>query len=81
MNYAEVSNQSSNNLIIDVVNSAPNKQSIVDNKQSNNTGLGLKNIQQRIRLLFGDEANLSIHQLTDKFIATMSLPIIQEVNQ
>lgn len=45
--------------------------------QSESTGLGLQNIQQRLQLLYGNEATLRTYTSTTVFIATLTLP--QEV--
>ncbi len=40
----------------------------------NSMGIGLKNIQQRLRLLYGDEATLTIGQGHEQFTATLHIP-------
>lgn len=39
-----------------------------------NTGIGLVNIQERLRLLYGDKASLQIEQTNDNFAAALTLP-------
>lgn len=45
---------------------------IVDDKK--NMGIGLVNIQERLRLLYGDAASLRIEETSDKFSVYLTLP-------
>ena len=39
------------------------------------TQLGLQNIKQRIRLLYGDQANFSIEEINGEVVATINIPL------
>ncbi|RRQ49336.1 histidine kinase [Maribacter algicola] len=39
------------------------------------TQLGLKNIKQRLRLLYGDQANFSIEEINGEVVATINIPL------
>jgi sensor histidine kinase YesM len=41
-------------------------------------GVGLDNLKGRLRLLYGDGASLSTFEDSDKFVATLTLPVIRE---
>lgn len=53
-----------------VVNDIPEKGSI----ESNSTGLGLKNIQQRLALLYSDKASIEAKKVDNTFEVTICLP-------
>lgn len=40
------------------------------------TQLGLQNIKQRIRLLYGDQANFSIEEIQGEVVATIKIPLL-----
>ncbi|UWX55576.1 histidine kinase [Maribacter litopenaei] len=39
------------------------------------TQLGLQNIKQRLRLLYGNQANFNIEEINDEVIATINIPL------
>ena len=43
--------------------------------QSESTGLGLNNIQQRLQLLYADQASLDAGKVGDKFQVIIRLPL------
>jgi sensor histidine kinase YesM len=43
------------------------------------TGIGLRNIEQRLKLLYGNNATISTHEQNQKFIVTLTLP--REIRQ
>lgn len=57
-------------LLIEVTNSGKLSSS------PNSTQLGLKNIRQRLKLLYGEAATFSIKELGNKVVATIIIPII-----
>lgn len=69
---AEAKNQQ---LIFSVTNNCgDNKPLLSTEAASNNIGIGLVNIQERLRLLYGDRASLNIEKTNDYFFVTFSLP-------
>jgi LytS/YehU family sensor histidine kinase len=62
-------------LIFKVNNSCgDNKPLLSSEAASNNIGIGLINIQERLRLLYGDKASLHIEQTSNNFSVTLSVP-------
>jgi sensor histidine kinase YesM len=62
-------------LIFKVNNSrGDNKPLLSSETVSNNIGIGLVNIQERLRLLYGDKASLFIEQTSNNFSVTLSVP-------
>lgn len=62
-------------LIFKVNNSrGDNKPLLSSEAASNNIGIGLVNIQERLRLLYGDKASMLIEQTSNKFAVTLSVP-------
>jgi sensor histidine kinase YesM len=62
-------------LIFKVNNSrGDNKPLLSSEAASNNIGIGLINIQERLRLLYGDKASLHIEQTSNNFSVTLSVP-------
>jgi sensor histidine kinase YesM len=43
------------------------------------TGIGLRNIEQRLKLLYGSNATINTHEQNQKFIVTLTLP--REIRQ
>jgi sensor histidine kinase YesM len=50
------------NIIIDVVNPGDLKQKFAINEQQRSTGLGIKNIKQRLNLLFNEQASFNLSE-------------------
>ena len=46
----------------------------VDTPKTQGTGIGLRNIEQRLKLLYGNNASLVAHQQDKGFIVTLTLP-------
>lgn len=62
-------------LIFVIRNSRAEKQSTQVNEfPANNIGIGLVNIQERLRLLYGERGSLHIDQSSDSFVVTLALP-------
>jgi len=62
-------------LVFVIRNSRAEKQSMqADELQANNIGIGLVNIQERLRLLYGERGSLHIEQSSDSFVVTLALP-------
>jgi len=62
-------------LILTVSNNRGENKPLLNGEVStNNIGIGLVNIQERLRLLYGDKASLHIEQSSDKFLVTLSVP-------
>jgi len=62
-------------LVFVIRNSRAEKQLIrIDELQANNIGIGLVNIQERLRLLYGERGSLHIEQSSDSFVVTLVLP-------
>lgn len=59
-----------NDVIFEVTNDSP----IVNNKLQENTGIGLKNIEQRLKLLYSDQACLSVTKSKNEFNVLIRLP-------
>lgn len=57
-------------LIIEVCNPVANSPSM----PSQSTGTGLKNIKQRLNLLYGKQAQLSVTRVENTFMVTLALP-------
>ncbi len=55
-------------------NRGVNKPLLSSEVTLNNIGIGLVNIQERLRLLYGDKASLHIAQTSDNFSVTLSVP-------
>lgn len=55
-------------------NRGDNKPLLKSEAVSNNIGIGLVNIQERLRLLYGEKASLHIEQTSDNFSVTLSVP-------
>jgi hypothetical protein len=58
-------------LVLSVVNDVP----VTAAASQASMGIGLKNIQQRLRLLYGDKATLTIAHGREQFSATVQLPL------
>ena len=41
----------------------------------NSTQLGLKNIKQRLRLLYGNSASFSLREENEEVVATINIPL------
>lgn len=65
-----VTNIKDNELFIQVANSGKLISS------PNSTQLGLKNIKQRLELLYGEAATFSLKEIENKVIATIEIPIV-----
>lgn len=62
-------------LVFCIRNSRAEKQSAkIDDIPVNNIGIGLVNIQERLRLLYGERGSLHIEQRSDSFVVTLALP-------
>ncbi len=62
-------------IILKVSNSrGDNKPLLASEVNTNNIGIGLVNIQERLRLLYGERASFSIQQTSDNFSVTLQLP-------
>jgi two-component system LytT family sensor kinase len=57
------------NLIISVINTGSLQIA------EGSTQLGLQNIKQRLRLLYGNQANFNIEEINDEVIATINIPM------
>lgn len=57
------------------------RQHGAEQHQSEQTGLGLANINKRLQLLYADEASFSIQQAGDQVVATVSLPWVTAANE
>jgi LytS/YehU family sensor histidine kinase len=64
------SKESNNKLLLSVCNDLPEHSAL----KSDNMGIGLKNIRQRLMLLYGDKAEIDITQNKTHFSVTLSLP-------
>jgi sensor histidine kinase YesM len=62
--------KNSNYVEFRVINDIPEK----DDYESNSTGLGLKNIQQRLELLYSDKASIETKRIDNEFEAKIRLP-------
>jgi len=58
-------------LYMQVINSIPKTK----NSYAKSTGLGLKNIKQRLELLYGEKCQLTIQHTTDQFTVNLQLPL------
>jgi len=65
-----VTNIKDSQLLIEVANSGKLRSS------PNSTQLGLKNIQQRLELLYGEAATFSLEEIENKVVATIKIPIV-----
>ena len=65
-----ITNQTKEHLEISVRNSGKLR---IDDKS---TQLGLKNIKQRLRLLYGDKANFSLEEIQNEVLATIKIPVV-----
>jgi len=63
-------NQENNNLSIEVIN--PGKLSA----DSNSTQLGIKNIKERLALLYKENAHFSLEEVNNQVIATIQIPLL-----
>ncbi len=54
-----------------VVNSIPK----IKNSYAKSTGLGLKNIKQRLELIYGSKYSLTIQNIADNFTINLQLPL------
>lgn len=62
-------------LVFSVMNTLGENKTLLSGEQaSRNMGLGLINIQERLRLLYGDKASLHIEHTNNHFSVTLSLP-------
>jgi two-component system, LytTR family, sensor kinase len=61
------------NVIIEVTNPGNLNHDSIE-KQANSTGLGVKNIQQRLMLLFGDRAEFSLTEHNNLVTAKLAIP-------
>lgn len=55
-------------------NRGENKPLLSSEAAPNNIGIGLVNIQERLRLLYGERASLQIEKTSDNFAVTLTLP-------
>lgn len=63
---------SDNAICFGCMNSVADK---TDSTRGENTGIGLKNVTERLRLLYGDRADLTIVEEPDKFTVSLTLPV------
>ena len=61
-------------LVFYVSNSFGNSSGSVAEATATNMGIGLINIRERLRLLYGDRASLCIEQKDNSFVVTLSFP-------
>lgn len=62
-------------LVFCIRNNRTEKQSVkIDSLSTNNMGIGLVNIQERLRLLYGERGNLHIEQNSEHFVVNLTLP-------
>lgn len=59
-----------NRIRFTIVNDIPNKNLI----NSKSTGIGLANIEQRLSLLYGDEASFSVEEKESQFYVSLAIP-------
>ena len=66
-----------NNLKIEIRNSG---QYFLQNDETREEGLGIKNTLKRLRLIFGKEASFEINNESDKHVLTkLTIPLIQQI--
>jgi len=63
--------ESGGRLMLSVCNDVPKLKS----KNTSDTGIGLKNIEQRLRILYADAASLKYGMIDDRFCVSVDLPI------
>lgn len=68
-------NATEHNIIFSVSNSrGENKPLLAGEARENNIGIGLVNIQERLRLLYGERASFNMEQSNEHFSVTLQLP-------
>lgn len=68
-------NTAEQNIIFNVSNSrGENKPLLAGELRENSIGIGLVNIQERLRLLYGERASFNIEQSNEHFSVTLQLP-------
>lgn len=63
---------SDNAILFGCMNSVAPK---ADSAPDDSPGIGLKNVKERLRLLYGNRADLTIHDAPDKFTVSLTLPV------